>query len=252
MELIVPLAERVRRIQALPAAARDPSEHGADVDVPQAVRDAADEALLRGETHYTDRPGILPLRRLVAAELGRRFALDVDAGSGVVITCGGTEARFVAVQQLLPQGGTLVALSRPERVAAACIVRGVTLAGPEEVGVEGSLALYLDGEAPADTTATWLQRAGERGWAIIFEAGSVDGGDRAASDTGHPAASGLAEQTVTIGSLGLGHGMAAWRLGFIAAPSAKAGPLRDFKQALTLCSTNVSQWGALGLEGGEA
>lgn len=68
----------------------------------------------------------------------------------------------------------------------------------------------------------------------------------------HPATLGLADQTITIGSIGLAEGMASWRLGFLAAPVAKAGPLREFKLALTLCSTNVSQWGALGLEGGDA
>ncbi|TVR85364.1 MAG: hypothetical protein EA416_16980 [Trueperaceae bacterium] len=63
----------------------------------------------------------------------------------------------------------------------------------------------------------------------------------------HPAAVGLAEHTVTIGALGLDAGIEAWRVGFLAAPSATAGPLRDFKQALTLCTTNLSQWGALAL-----
>jgi (5-formylfuran-3-yl)methyl phosphate transaminase len=240
MELVVPLAARVARLQALPPEARDATARGADVDVPQSVRDAADAALARGETHYTDRPGILPLREQVARDVKARFGVEVDAKAGVVITCGGTEARFVAVQQLLPEGGTLVALSHPERVAGACIVRDVTLAGPDAtVASEARVALYLNGETPNDVADPWLERARDGGWPVVFEA---DAGGR------HPAALGLAEQTVTIGSLGLDEGMASWRLGFLAAPAAKAGPLRDFKQALTICTTNVSQWGALALE----
>lgn len=238
MELIVPLAGRVRRLQALPAEARDATARGRGVAVPEAVRDAADAALQRGETHYTDRPGILPLRQQVARRLARDFGAEVDAAKGVVITCGGTEARFVAVQQLLPRGGTLVALSHPERVAAACVVRDVTLAGPD-ADPTGAVALYLNGETPHEVADPWLARARDGAWPVVFEA---DAGGR------HPAALGLAEQTVTIGSLGLEHGMASWRLGFLAAPAAKAGPLRDFKQALTICTTNVSQWGALALE----
>ena len=238
MELIVPLAGRVRRLQALPAEARDAVARGRAVAVPEAVREAADAALQRGETHYTDRPGILPLRQQVAHRLERDFGVQVDAGKGVVITCGGTEARFVAVQQLLPRGGTLVALSHPERVAAACVVRDVRLAGPDG-GPDGPVAVYLNGETPYAVADAWLARARDHGWPIVFEA---DAGGR------HPAALGLAEQTVTIGSLGLAEGMASWRLGFLAAPAATAGPLRDFKQALTICTTNVSQWGALALE----
>jgi aspartate/methionine/tyrosine aminotransferase len=244
MELVVPMAKRVRRLQELPPEARDPVARGSAVPVPAAVRAAADEALQRGETHYTDRPGILPLRQQVARRLAREFGAEVDAAKGVVITCGGTEARFVAVQQLLPEGGTLVALSHPERVAGACIVRDVTLAGPDAtVASEARVALYLNGETPNDVADPWLERARDGGWPIVFEA---DAGGR------HPAALGLADQTVTIGSLGLEEGMASWRLGFLAAPAAKAGPLRDFKQALTICTTNVSQWGALALEGDAA
>jgi (5-formylfuran-3-yl)methyl phosphate transaminase len=240
MELIVPLAQRVHRLQALAPDARDAVARGRAVDVPEAVRAAADEALRRGETHYTDRPGILPLRQQVARRLAREFGAEVDAAKGVVITCGGTEARFVAVQQLLPEGGTLVALSHPERLAAPCVVRDVTLVGPDAtVASEARVALYLNGETPNDVADPWLERARAGGWPVVFEA---DAGGR------HPAALGLAEQTVTIGSLGLEQGMASWRLGFLAAPVAKAGPLRDFKQALTICTTNVSQWGALALE----
>jgi aminotransferase len=241
MDLVVPLAERVRRLQDLPPEARDPVARGAAVPVPESVRTAADTALQRGETHYTDRPGILPLRQQVARRLEHDFGVVVDAGKGVVITCGGTEARFVAVQQLLPRGGTLVALSHPERVAAACVVRDVTLAGPADAPA-GSVAVYLNGETPHAVADAWLARAREHGWPIVFEA---DAGGR------HPAALDLGEQTVTIGSLGLAEGMASWRLGFLAAPAAKAGPLRDFKQALTICTTNVSQWGALALGVGD-
>ena len=245
MDLVVPLAARVAKLQALPPEARDATARGADVDVPQAVRDAADAALARGETHYTDRPGILPLREQVARDVQARFGVEVDAKAGVVITCGGTEARFVAVQQLLPTGGTLIALSHPERVAAACIVRDVALVAADDAAADDGtgVALYLNGETPHDVADAWLARAKAQGWPVMYEA---DAGGR------HPATLGLAEQTITIGSLGLDQGMASWRLGFLAAPVAKAGPLREFKLALTLCSTNVSQWGALGLDQGDA
>lgn len=237
--LVVSVADRVRALASLSPEARDPVSRGAAVAVPEAVRGAAQEALARGETHYTDRPGILPLRQNVAAALAHAFGIDVDAKNGVVVTCGGTEARFVAVQQLLSPGGTLVALSHPERVAAACLIRGVTLAGPDDAPSGDAVVVYLAGDTPHDVADAWLARAKAHGFAIVFEA---DAGGR------HPAALGYGDLTVTIGSIGLAHGMASWRLGYLAAPAAKAGPLRDFKQALTICSTNVSQWGALALE----
>ena len=71
--------------------------------VSQAVIDAAVEALAAGKTHYTDRPGILPLRVWVTEYLKARCAVDYRPDE-VTITCGATEARFVAVKQFAPAG----------------------------------------------------------------------------------------------------------------------------------------------------
>ncbi len=233
MALAVPLARRVAELRGSVAAPRD----GGDTEVSAAAREASVTALERGETHYTDRPGIVPLRQRVAALMSERFGLTVDAGKGVVITCGVTEARFVAMQQLVPVGGTVVALSHAERVAGACIVRGAGLRAPD-AAIEGDVTVYLTGDTPAEVRDPWLTQASEHGWAVVYEPGEA---------SFHPAAVGLAEHTVTIGALGLDAGIEAWRVGYLAAPAATAGPLRDFKQALTLCTTNLSQWGALAL-----
>jgi aspartate/methionine/tyrosine aminotransferase len=233
MGLAVPLARRVAELRGSVAAPRD----GGDTVVSAVAREASVTALERGETHYTDRPGIVPLRQRVAALMSERFGVAIDAGKGVVITCGVTEARFVAMQQLVPVGGTVVALSHGERIAGACIVRGAGLRAPD-AAVDGEVTVYLTGDTPAEVRDPWLARAAERGWAVVYEPG--DG-------SFHPATVGLAEQTVTIGAIGLDAGIEAWRVGYLAAPAATAGPLRDFKQALTLCTTNLSQWGALAL-----
>jgi aspartate/methionine/tyrosine aminotransferase len=62
----------------------------------------------------------------------------------------------------------------------------------------------------------------------------------------HPSAlTGWGDRVVTIGEIGLEHGLVGARLGYLAAPAGKSAGLRDFKQALTICSTNLSQWAAL-------
>jgi len=55
---------------------------------PDALLAGVERALLAGETHYTDRPGIRELREKVALKLG----LEVD---GVIITNGAREGAFV-------------------------------------------------------------------------------------------------------------------------------------------------------------
>jgi aspartate/methionine/tyrosine aminotransferase len=235
MALAVPLAARVARLQALGPFVRD----GADAPVSARARAASAEALDRGETHYTDRPGIVPLREIVARRLSERFGFHVNGATDVVITCGVTEARFVAVQQLIPaHTGTVVALSHAERITAAAVVRDVVVVGPDADPV-GPALVYLTSDAAPAVRERWLARAIERDWAVAYEAGD--------DDTFHPAAHGAANLTVTLGAIGASDGLEAWRVGYLAAPAKRVGPLRDFKQALTLCTTNLSQWGALAL-----
>lgn len=72
------------RVEELPTAAGPIAVDAVPMDILEGVRDA----LLSGETHYTDRPGMRELREKVAATLGR-------AAEEIVITTGDREARFV-------------------------------------------------------------------------------------------------------------------------------------------------------------
>ncbi|WP_204240793.1 hypothetical protein [Microvirga arvi] len=199
----------------------------------QAAIDAVNDALDRGETHYTDRPGILPLRQKVSALLNERFRL-ASRPSDLTITCGLTEARFVCLQQLVEPGGTVHALAHPEAVAGAATIRGAVLS---QAAAEADL-VFVPASAGEEAIRACLSLIKPQ-CMVVYEVDSEQ-------ETFHPAAlPGLAEQVVTIGDLGLDKGLATARLGYLAAPHQSAPGLRDFKQALTICSTNLSQWAAL-------
>ena len=68
-----------------------------DFDTPQRIRQAATEALARGETHYPPIPGIPELRAAVAEKLARDNDLQVDAGTEVLITTGATMGLYLAL-----------------------------------------------------------------------------------------------------------------------------------------------------------
>ena len=68
------------------------------------IVEAAVAALNRGETHYTPRPGILPLRRGIAAMMASESDLAYDPATEVLIASGGQEGLFVAVQMLVQPG----------------------------------------------------------------------------------------------------------------------------------------------------
>lgn len=234
MPIAVPLAARTRHLPGDEPAPQP--EH----DVAAAARQAASDALDRGETHYTDRPGIPELRMVLAQRAEQAVGMGFTA-SETVVTCGVTESRFVAIQQLASPTTTVVALGHPERLRGACMIRGVTLQEATTPWPADAL-LYVPEDASGSAANDALDRARDAGCAIIMEI------DVATLDAPfQPADHGLADHTVVIGDAAGPFGALAWRVGFLMAPSVQVGPLRDFKQALTICTTAVSQWGTLAL-----
>lgn len=225
-----PLAART---QNLPAPVPLPS----GPPLPPAAREAAIAALDAGKTHYTDRPGILPLRQWISAHLRERYGLDVSPDA-VTITCGGTEARFVVIKKFAPAGTTIVCPGDPARIAGAVQLCGVAMS-PEVTAPDSVSALYL---TPADSRPVvnaLLAMARERDWWVIWDVGGAPASDF------HPAQEAtLAPQVVTLGSLS--HYLPGWRVGWMAG-SRRAAELRAFKQSMTICSVSIAQWAAAGL-----
>ncbi len=206
-------------------------EPGVPAIATPSIRAAVEAALDRGETHYTDRPGILQLREKIAALLRLRFGVEINAKNDLVVTCGVTEARFVATQQILRPGDALAATAQADRLFGAATLRRIALCPAISPDTQ---AVYLTGSTPEATLRDHLAATPPTA-TILYEV------DEPASRF-HPAQ--LAEfagRTVTIGHLG----NESWRIGYLASPGAFSPAMRDFKQALTICSTNLSQWAAL-------
>jgi aspartate/methionine/tyrosine aminotransferase len=190
------------------------------------VQRAVEEALDRGETHYSDRPGILPLRLAVADYLSRRFGFDANPNSDVIVTCGVTEARFIATQQIFKPGETVYAPVMSQRIAGAAIFRRLEVSA-RAASVDG---LYLTSSSSEAAMRGQIDSVPESAF-IIYEV------DEEIS-VFHPAQLPNCEQrTVTIGNLGA----ESWRVGYLVTPVFSSG-LRDFKQALTICTTSLSQF----------
>jgi arginine:pyruvate transaminase len=225
-----PLAARTANLPA-------PREFSAGPATPSPVAAAAIDALEAGKTHYTDRPGILPLRQWVTRYLQERFGVSYDADA-VTITCGATEARFVALK-LLAADAFIVCPSASDAIAGPAHLAGATVAALPEDPARARL-LYLTPADTRDAVEPLLTLAAQHEWWIIFDVSR-------APETGafHPAQrADLAPHTVTLGSFS-GH-LPGWRVGWMAG-STQAGKLRAFKQSMTICSTSISQWAALGL-----
>ena len=228
MAFVLEFSESVQRLRSTDAAPLAETPVGRDWAT---LARAVDEALGRGETHYTDRPGILSLREKVAAMLLTRFGVTADAKTGAMITCGVVEARFVAMQQLVAAGDAVWSPeSLSDRIAGAALIRRAEVAGH----AKAAKLVYLASSLGEDRLREMLQTLPSDAL-VLYE---VD----ESSSHFHPAqAPNFAERTITIGSLGY----ASWQTGYLLAPDRLSAGLRDFKQALTICSTNLSQWAAL-------
>jgi aspartate/methionine/tyrosine aminotransferase len=225
-----PLAKRT---EALTARA-EWSPHAPPVS--DAVIAAAMAALQRGETHYTDRPGILPLREQVAHALTSHYGISMTP-KDVTITCGAMEARFVALRLLATPGSAVACLGTPTLVQSV-----VQLVGAQPVQFLGqstypTSVIYVTPQTDFEMHGAWLDFAlSERCW-VIWDTSNGYGDAKV-----HPAQfADLATRVVTIGSLS--HALPGWRVGWMAG-SEMAEKLRSFKQSLTICTTSVSQWAA--------
>lgn len=231
------------------------------------------EALDRGETHYTVRPGILPLRRALADRIAAEGGPDYDYRHEVLISCGGQEGRFVATQMLVAPGDEVL-VQDPGYVAyreAVALAGGVPV--PVQTRPEDRFALTAAVLAAAITPRTRLlvlvspdnptggvtpRDELERIAALVRERdlrAIVDETHRAfvfdgAEHTSFAALPGMRERTVTIGSFSQTYAMAGWRAGYVVGEAALLNPVTALKQALTICSPAPTQWAALAaLEG---
>lgn len=81
-----------------------------DADTPMAIKQAAADALMRGEVHYSDLRGVPALREALAAKLRKQNKLDVGPDD-VLVTNGLTHASFAAFFAILDEGDEVILLS---------------------------------------------------------------------------------------------------------------------------------------------
>ncbi len=98
----------VRLAEALEVASASPAPAPAPPTVaPEHVRAAAKDALARGETHYTSRPGVVELRKAIA-RISTEQGFPATAES-VVVTNGGAEALYITLQAVIGTGDRVAA-----------------------------------------------------------------------------------------------------------------------------------------------
>ncbi len=225
---------------------------------PAAIKAAAHAALDQGETHYTARPGI---PQLCAALAARSTAEGFPANPGsVVVTNGGSEALYIALQSVVGPGQRVL-LAGPVAPNISTMVRFVngepvlletTATIPTDEAIAGHEAdvLLLASPSPVtgvaippDDLATIAQVAVEREMTVILDRSLAwCCYDPALARFPEPE---LGSKLLTTGSFSLAYEMAGWRAGYFTAPAEHGETMLELKQAMSICTSAVSQFAAL-------
>jgi aspartate aminotransferase len=268
------LAERALAVAASVSRDNLPGAVAVDLITPEAeeapahVRAAAKDALDRGETHYTSGPGILALRRAVAARsTAEGFPADAE---GIVVTNGGSEAWYIALQSVLRSGDrVLVAgpvapgiIQMIEFVGAIPVflpVRRVErfIADPDSISSANPAprAVLLSSPSPVtgvtipdDRLAALIAAARARDALVILDRSLA----WCAYDPAHNVFDDaeFGSHVLTIGSFSTAYAMSGWRVGYFAAPRQLLGEMAELKVSMSICTSAISQHAALAaLEG---
>lgn len=212
-----------------------------DADTPVAIKQAAADALMRGEVHYSDLRGVPALREALAAKLCKQNKLDVGPDD-VLVTNGLTHASFAAFFAILDEGDEVILLSPhyPQHIGK------IELAGahPVLVPLNKEQGFAIDAQAieaaitprtrmvvlvnPANPTGRVYRRSELEALAqLAIKHDLVVVSDEVYEDITYDDAEhisiaslpGMQERTVSMFAFTKSYAMDGWRIGYLAAPA---------------------------------
>jgi aspartate aminotransferase len=236
----------------------------ADFETPRAIREAAVQALMAGETRYTPRLGLPELREAVCVRLERKKDYR-PCFEDAVITAGASPAVCISIAAVCRSGDTIL-VPDPAWPNYQMFANRIGV-GCRRYGFRASVELDLDElEALIDTTTRLvvvnspanptgalatrgeLERlvaiAERRGiWILSDEAydGIVFEGERAWS----PCAVGGLERTFAAYTFSKTYAMTGWRVGYLVAPAAFRRAVLELQATMTGCAPAMAQRAAV-------
>lgn len=250
-----------------------------DFDGPDFIKQAAFEAMNRGQNQYARMAGIPELISAIARHWHRQTGESVDAESQVTVTSGCTEALAAALLGLLNPGDEVILFEpfydsyRACAAMAGAVVKTVTLRppGPEaRVGMNipaaGQAFTFDEGELRAaftKKTRAILVNTPHNPTGKVFTRGElsmiaelcIEHDCIAITDEVYEHLTfgrdlphirlatlpGMAERTLTLSSLGKSFSLTGWKIGWGIGPADLSRALRSAHQFLTFCTATPLQ-----------
>ena len=241
-----------------------------DFPAPEAIKEAAREAIARDVNQYAVTWGAKALREAIASRFERSYGLPVDPEREVTVTCGSTEAMIAALLALLDPGDEVVAFEPyyenygPDAILSGAVPKFVRLRPPdwsfdpdELAGAFGPRTRAIIVNTPNNPTGKVFSRA-ELGQIAdlclkhdvvaltdeIYEHILYDGAVHVPLAT----LPGMAERTITVNGMSKTYSVTGWRVGWAIAPAVLTGAIRKVHDFLTVgAAAPLQEAGALAL-----
>lgn len=230
-----------------------------DFPTPRCICEAAQEAMEKGETHYTHSLGILELREAICEHYREKYGVHVDPGQ-ILITSGTSPALFMIFSALLEVGEEII-MSDPHY---SCYPNYANFLGakpafvnvyeedgfqlrPEEIKKKmgpGTRAILIN--SPSNPTGNLLssermEKISGLGLPIISDEiyhGLVYG------DKEHSILE-FTDNAFVLNGFSKLYAMTGWRLGYVIAPPEFVRPLQKVQQNFFISAGSISQWAGL-------
>ena len=246
-----------------------------DFETPWHIRDEGIYSLEKGRTFYTANAGLLELREEINRYLNRRFDLNYDPKSGILVTVGGSEAIDIALRAMVDPGDEVI-IPQPSYVSyePCAVLAGatpviielknenqfrLTAAELEAAITDKTKVLILP--FPNNPTVAIMERRDLEEIAKVIEKHDIFVlSDEIYSELcyteNHVSIAnipGMWERTILINGFSKSYAMTGWRLGYACGPVQIIEQMYKIHQFCIMCAPTTSQYAAIdALKNGDA
>ena len=238
-----------------------------DFKTPYSVRQAGIENLQQGKTSYSANAGLIDLRRAICDYLQRKFLLEYDKNTEVVVTVGGSEAIDLAIRAFVNPGDEVL-IPEPSFVCYAPIVT-LTSGVPVTIETREEDHFRLTPEQleaaitprtkmlilpyPNNPTGAVMRREHLEAIAEVLRRHDIvvlsDEIYAELTYNGHHTSiaslPGMKERTIVVNGFSKTFAMTGWRLGYAAGPAAAIKQMTKIHQYAIMCAPTTSQYAAI-------
>lgn len=238
-----------------------------DFDTPLHIKEAAVQALEKGEVHYTPISGIQELREALANKLLLENNIKANPDNEIIITIGAIQGLYLSIlgtvnpgeEVLVPNPGwasykNIIKMARAVPVEYDLEPPDFNLVIEDmerKINTNTKMILLCSPNNPTGTMFTYEELSQIAELAIKhnllvlsdepYEKIAFDG-NKHISIASLP---GMSERTLTVNSFSKTYSMTGWRIGYLVGPAKITTYLLRAHQNMVTCPTAFAQWGAL-------